>query len=926
MLLTAVLMTINVLQAQDNGTGSIVGKLADREMDGEPLPFANVLIKGSSKGATTDMEGLYSLNNLQPGTYTVVFSFVGYETLEVPNIAVTANKVTEVNTELGSSAAALDEVIINTVSRKDSEVALLLEQKAAVEIKESIGARQLARMGVSDVATATAKIAGVTTSEASGDLFVRGLGDRYLFTTLNGLPIPSDDVERKNIDLALFPTSIIQNVGISKTYSAESSADQASGNINISSRELAGRNELELGVRAGVNTNVIGEFDRFKVSPNQEDISFGFYDQSISTENAIRYQSWDPQIEEFPVNRRYSLTAGSEVGGNLRVLFTGSQSTSFEYTEGLYREYSSNNLYDYFSDVEIFSKSINTTGLLDVGYRINDRHRIKVTSLFINKLTDEVYESGRNAEGVVWEETNRGEDLNQFVRDQNIKQTRLWVNQLHGYHSLWENNELEWAVGYNLINADEPNRIRNEVNIDGEGYVQLGTRGGLQQRKSLQEIDDNEVNAFVKDRIIFQKAENKNTFLEAGGSFRNKERDFVSSFFGVQETGWNLVNPPSIDDFSSVLIPENFENGNLKTTSLPKKEDVYSAGLESYGAFANFNLGTGKWNVNLGARYQMDELDVNFDVNNYPSTLPQFSSKSYNSIYPSANIKYSPTVNSNIRLAASRTITLPEFKEIAPFQYVSPTGQVTRGNPNLEASKNLNLDLKYEFFPSAGELLSLTGFYKSIDDPINRVQDRGAAGVFSFFNAGDQATVFGIELGASLDLMRSENPEGLDFSIGLNATRMWHEQDLKNEYKDGRLLRTFRYNNKTEVGLQGASDWIFNGSLNFSTQGKNPFQASIVGNYASDKIFALGAPEVQTQTNVFYNDEIVEKGFVILDVILNQELGEHWGLQFRGQNLLNPEIERVQKIRPSSTGIEATQTVRSYTRGAVLSLGLEYSF
>lgn len=919
-------MTINVLHAQNEGTGSIVGQLTDKEMGGEPLPFANVVIKGTSIGATTDMEGLYSIPNLEPGTYTVVFSFVGYETREVPEVAVVANKVTEVNAELGSSAASLDEVVITTVSRRDSEVALLLEQKRAVDIKESIGAQQLARMGVSDVANATAKISGVTTSEASGDLFVRGLGDRYLYTTMNGLPIPSDDVERKNIDLGLFSTSVIQNVAISKTYSAESSADQASGNIDISSRELAGIHELDFGFRAGINTNVVGQFDQFKVSPNQEDVSLGFYSQSIPTENALNNQSWDPQRNELPMNRRYALTAGTKIGDNLRVLFTGSQSSTFEYNEGLFREYRSNNLYDFFSDVEIFRKTDNTTGLLDLGYRINDNHRIKVSSLFINKLTDEVYESGRNAEGVVFEETAPAENLNQFVRDQNIKQTRLWVNQLHGYHNFSENNELEWAAGYNLVNADEPNRIRNEVNIDGEGFVQLGRMGGFQQRKSYQRIDDKEMNAFVRDRITIVKNEDlsKDIFMEAGGNFRNKKRDFISRFFGVTERNFNTINPSSIDNLSSVFTTENFDNRRLRVRRL--SPDTYEASLQSYAGFTSFNLGTGKWNFNAGARYQRDELEVDFDVNNYPSTLPQFVKKSYDNIYPSINIKYSPTRSSNIRLAGSRTITLPEFKEIAPFEYVSQTGQITRGNPNLEASTNLNLDLKYEFFPSAGELISLTGFYKKIDDPINRVQDRGAAGVFSFFNAGDQANIYGLELGANLDVINNENPDGMDFSVGLNATRMWHEQDLKDEYRSGRFIRTFQYNNKNEVGLQGASDWIFNGSFNFSTQGDNPFQASIVGNYASDKIFALGAPEVQTETAVFYNDEIVEKGFVTLDLVLNQNFGEHWGLQFRGQNLLNPQIERVQNIRPSSTGIESTETVRSYTRGAVLTLGINYSF
>ena len=923
LLLLSLLFIVTTLQAQDATTGAIGGKLSDKEMGGEPLPFANVLLKDSSKGTTSDYDGIYLLDKLEPGTYTLVFSFVGYETLEVADVVVEVGKVTEVNTELGSSAAALDEVVITTVSRRDSEVALLVEQKNSVAIKESIGAVQLAKMGVSDAATATTKISGVTSSEASGDIFVRGLGDRYLYTTMNGLPIPSDDVERKNIDLGLFPTRVIQDVSVSKTYSATNSADQASGTIDITSRELRGTEEFGLGLQAGVNTNAAGQFGNFKVSPNQEDAYFGFYDQLVPTEYAINNQTWNTMADPFPLNRRYAITAGKKFGENLKVLFTGSQSAKFEYSSGIFNEYRDNNLYDYFSDTENYTKTDNTTGLLNVEYSLNDNHSFKATSLFINKLTDEVYEAGRNGEGIVFEESD---DYNQFIRDQNTKQTRLWVNQLHGYHQLFENNKLEWAVGYNQVDADEPNRIRNEVNIGDNNFVQLGKNGGFQQRKTSQKIDDSEFNAFATDQITFSEEDeaSKNVFLEFGGNYRNKERDFISRFFGADEVELNSINPPSIDNLSPAFVTENFYNGKLIFRE--QTPDRYNGILESYSGFANFNYGSGKWNVNVGARLQQDNLDVAFDVNNYPENLPSFASKSYSNVYPSLNVKYSPSDDSNIRLAASKTITLPEFKEIAPFEYVSQTGQITRGNPDLEASQNYNLDLKYEFFPSSGEIVSVTGFYKKIKEPINKVLDRGAAGVFSYFNAGDEANLYGIELETRLDVIDNENERGLDLGVGFNASRMWHKQDLRNAYNDGNGERTFRYNNKSEIGLQGASDWILNASLNFSNETENPFAASIVANYASDKIYALGSPSFQTDINTFYNDEIIEKGFVTLDAVLNKEINENWSLEFKGQNLLNPKIERFQAVRPSVTGIEKNQTTRSYTRGAVLSLGVSYSF
>lgn len=913
------------LQAQNANTGSIVGKLTDKEMKGEPLPFANVLIQNSTKGATSDMDGLYSLNDLEPGHYTLVYSFVGYKTVKVPNVEVIAGKVTEVNTELGSSAASLDEVIITTVSRKDSKVALLLDQKKAIEIKESIGARELAKLGVSDVATATTRISGVSSSEASGDIFVRGLGDRYLYTTLNGLPIPSDDVERKNIDLELFPTGVIQSVAIGKTYSASSSADQASGNIDITTRELTGSSEFSAGVGTGFNTNVIksGVFDNFKVSPNMSNVTAGFYSSNTSTEDALTRETWNTQQVDLPLNSKYHVTAGKRIGENLELFFIGSQDISFEHNKGVFREYRANFINDSITDAETFSKSVNTTGLTSISYEFDKNNSVKANSLFINKLSDEVFEGGRNTEGYIYEETDPSDSLSQFIRDQNTKQTRIWINQLRGEHDLTEANTLEWAAGINLVNADEPNRIRNEVNFN-QDKVQLGNTGGFQQRKTSQKIDDQEFNGLINNRFEIIKKEEIELALTFGGNYRFKERDFTSKFFGLEETTTDALNPSSIDNISEVFTEGNLQKGLLSINEL--QADRYRANLESTAGFASVNYNLKRFNFNAGVRYQQDELSVIYNVGNIPGRAGS-SYMSYSDFYPALNLRYALNDRNNLRLAASKTITLPEFKEVSPFEYVSQTGQVTRGNPDLKASTDYNLDLKWEFFPSAGQIISLTGFYKQIKDPINKVQDRGSAGVFSFFNAGKQAEVYGLELETKLELLTIEKGSSIDLNLGLNASKMWHSQDLKEVTgADGNFIRTFRYKGLTDTGLQGASDWIFNGSLNMVAGTGNQFMASLVANYASDKIYALGAPEIQTESETYYNDAIVEKGFVTLDAVLSQELGEHWSLKFTGKNLLNPALKRVQNIKPSTTGIETTETVRSYTRGAVLSLGINYSF
>ena len=205
------------MNAQENG--SIVGKIIDKEANNEPLAFANVLIKGTTKGTTTDFDGLYEIANVETGVYTLSFSYLGYETVEIPNVNVEAGKVTTINIPMSASeGVSLQEVVVTTTARKDSETALLLDQKRAVEMKQSIGAQELSRKGVSDAAGAISKISGISKQEGSSNVYVRGLGDRYLNTTLNGLSLPSNDVNKKNIDLTLFSTDVIENISVSKAY------------------------------------------------------------------------------------------------------------------------------------------------------------------------------------------------------------------------------------------------------------------------------------------------------------------------------------------------------------------------------------------------------------------------------------------------------------------------------------------------------------------------------------------------------------------------------------------------------------------------------------------------------------------------------------------------------------------------------------
>ncbi|MEM7086395.1 MAG: TonB-dependent receptor [Bacteroidota bacterium] len=930
-LTTLLLLTTVILSAQ---TGTVEGSLTDKTFNNEPLAFASVFLKGTEKGAQSDFDGNYIIENVPVGTYSLEISYVGYETVVIPNVVVEADKFTRIDAGVGQSAAVLDDVVIKVQTSRERETALLLAQQKATVVKESIGAQEMSKLGISNASTATTKISGVNKTEGSGDIFVRGLGDRYLYTTLNGLPIPSDDIEKKNIDLGLFSTRLIQSVSVSKTTSPTVSADQASGNIDIATKELSGSEILEVRGSTSVNTNVMenGVFDNFKVSPNQEDVTFGIYVREGNPRSNITQQTWAPGTEDIPVNNAISFSAGKKFGEKLKVLITAGQRSNYEYRNGVFRQFRSNFIDDTIPDAITWKKTVATSGLLNARFKANDKNTLKFNTLVINKLEDNVFEGGRAGTATIFEETDvmeiapDGNVFYQFIRDQNTKKTLLSVTQLLGEHELNEKNTLDWAAGYNFLSADEPNRIRNEVNFTSGNFVQLGRTGGFQQRKSIQKIEDIEYNGRISNLYKIYDSETDIFHVNFGANYRNKTRDFGSQFVGVEETIRNAVNPTSIDDITSIFTQTNFDNNLLEINTL--QADLYEGKLQSVAGFVDFIGKLGDFSLQTGLRYQKDDIDVNWNVGNFPGRLGD-ASKDYNRLYPSINVKYAINEKHSIRLANSLTRTLPEFKEIAPFEYVSPTGQITRGNPDIEASNNFNYDLKWEFFPSNDQLFSVTGFYKKIEDPINRVQDRGSAGIFSYFNSGEKAEVYGVEVEGRVNIIDGgEENDQSKLRLTFNASRMWHEQDLKEIFDEatGTLIRSFRYKGLTKTELQGASDWIVNTSINYDTNTENPFQATLVGNYASDRVFALGAAEIQTSSDTNYNDAIVENGFVTLDLILNKQFGEHWRVGLSAKNLLDPEIKRTQLIRPSTTGIETNETVLSYTRGMQLGLNLNYSF
>lgn len=901
-----VLYAIGVL-GQQQITGTIY-----EEINGEkaPLPFANVFIPGTTRGATSDFDGKYEITVYENDTLIKV-SYMGYNDI-LKSVDPNSSLIVDVTMSSSDAAMQLDAVTVTAKKNLASENMLLLEQKKAVVVRESIGAKQLSNLGISDAAAATSKISGVTKNEGSGDIYIRGLGDRYLSTTMNGLPIPSDDVDKKNIDLNLFPTDVIKNVSISKTYSVERYGDQASGQVDIASKTYGSKNSI--GISGGFNSNVIPVFSSFKGTQNLNDATMGFYSKPYETSEAVTQQSWNTTDKKAPFNYGFSLLGGKkwEMDDSEFSIFANlSHDAESNYTEGVFQQYRANAINKEFSDATYYETEYNTTGLVNLAYDLGGRMSFNFNSIWISKTKDELYEAGRNSEGFVFDQDPS--EYGAFVRDQNLKQTNLFINQLLGEFKSGRNT-LNVAVGYNVVNANEPMRIRNEVNMPSASNdldsVQFAHVGDYQQRKTHQLLSDNEYNGYIKDQFRIIDEENRVLNLNTGLNFRRKTRDFESQFVGLKAKGQKVG---SIDNLDEALLDESRYGSSRDEISVTEGvPDTYNGSLNVYSGFASVDFTKSAFSGNLGLRYEYDNIYVKWDVGNYVGRTDEVV-YNYQNFLPSLNMKYSITEKSLVRMAASKTVTLPEFKELAPFEYVSPTGRVTKGNPELQSSTDYNIDLKWEMFMRPKELISISAFGKIIKDPINLTMKHGAAGNFYYANTGEQANVYGLELEGRFNLINAtgENEPGLRMSF--NLTKMWFNQDL---------LEEFQYNSKTESGLQGAADFIANGALIFSNNKENEFLATVSANYSSDKIFALGNPEDYTHSDKYFNNEIIEKGFTTIDLVLSKKFSNRVSGKLSAKNLLNPSIEQTQVIDPLGAGDERVEVVESYKKGVKISAGI----
>jgi outer membrane receptor protein involved in Fe transport len=912
--------------------GTVSGILTDKNINNEALPFANVVIKGTNITTSTDETGKYTLS-LAPGSYVIQFSFLGYETAET-SFSIKSDETLTINKTLSSGEGyQLTDVVVKSSGGREKETALLLEQKNAVVIKQSIGAQEMSRKGISDVEEGLTKITGITKVGSRG-LFVRGLEDRYNNLLINDLSAPTNNPFKKIIPLDLFSTDIVGVIEVYKTFNPNIYGDFAGGTFNIqTSRGSKSITKLNIGVGYTVNSHskpfliskdansAKGFFgltggDRelpgllgnaptshtFTAEESQKSFKSGFDVEEIS--NPINNSIGFLHSEKFNLKNEKSFSYLLSVNfDNNYSNGNGPENTIFGQTTGI--AYNTN--FDETTE-SLYKTSLSTLAGLNYNTK---KLKLSFSTLYIktseNLIKDQFGFAVNNA-------TNKT-----LIRTNQLDQSNYLNNQLFGEFDL--NNDksqtIKAGISYAITKYAQPDRKFFSGTKTGNNEIIASIAGNNFIRQYLDISGDSYFSGLAEYNLKFGGTE-KNNKLTFG--YNGNASDMKSSYRFVSPINFSAPNITApLNDIDAQL------NSYLASDAFSFRESsnaTYQAKLkESTNAgYANllykFNE---KWEVNGGLRFENVIRETKYRE---PGSFDApFKTKKHDNKYilPSLNVKYSLNEKSNLRFATAKTYTRPVTMEAYPIEYVNADGTSMKGNPFLVNSENYNADLKYEIFPTSKEMFAVGLYGKKLQNPIERTSISNAANsqITTFLNS-DNAILYGAEVEFILDLTRL-NKNFSNFSLGFNTSLMQTKAEVSPFTTNPDESITESIETHKSRALQGASKWIINSDLKYQFNLNKSWSNTISLVYAvfGKRIFAVGTNGV---------DHIYELPVQQLDFVWSSKLSNHFDLKFSADNLLDPN--RQLEVGHDSTlpKNDLSHIIDNYKKGRGFSLSLGYTF
>lgn len=912
-------------------TGKISGKVSDKKT-GETLIGVTVKIKGTTKGSSTDVDGKFILAGLDAGKYTVEASYIGYATKNVADVEVKSNGLTSLEIIMEeSNSQKLNEVVVTGQASKESQVAILMNQKNAAEIKQGIGIQELSRKGISDVEEGLTKITGITKVDGRG-LFVRGLEDRYNNLLINGLAVPSNNPFKKIIPLDLFPTDIVSVLETYKTFNSSLYGDFAGGTFNIvTAKGEKSQTKVNIGTSFTTNNNLRNFLIAKDASSFSDFVGFPGKDRelpkvlgkvpsayTLSSDEALSQfgSGFDVEEKTAPLNTSFGILHTEKINLEnqryLQYLVSVNFDNNFQVREGVDRFFNTaqgnydNNLY-----TTKYRFSTNSSVLGAINYRA-ERLNLGFNAFYLksteNMIQDQV--GYTNSQATV---------DNSFIRLNQLQKTDFLNTQLSAGYKLTKDDKhnIKAGVSYSKTKFELPDRKSYRGSRIDDTNSSISYTGNSIARQYMDFDGSFYTSGLAEYNWKFGNDDlTKSHKLSLGynGSFNKMESVFrflVSQNLASNSVIFNTNQPDAT--FASEIANGNFtyrEGSNA--TYRAKMEEAVNAGYADLALRLN-----DKANLNLGSRFEQSQRITRYrNSGSFDDPFQKIIKDNFD-VLPSLNFKYALNENSNFRLSASKTLTKPVIMEAFPLEFVNPDATIENGNPNVINSKNYNLDIKYELFPSNKEMLAITGFAKYLQNPIERlfVQSAGSGGLQITYNNSKKAILYGAELEFLLELKRLTESLA-DFSIGFNTSLMVTEATVD---KVKNSAETAAMDKDGTRKLQGASPWLINADLKYETAFSKKWKntMTLAYNIYGERIYAVG-------TNGL--DHYYEKPFGKLDFIWNNKIADKWEVKLGVENILDPlyKIELGDKSKIDI--VEKDLTVKDYKRGIGFSLNLGYTF
>jgi outer membrane receptor protein involved in Fe transport len=926
LLITILLSTYCLAQTK----GTVKGILTDKETNNTPLAFANATIKGTAIGVTTDEKGQYSLA-IVPGEYVIVFSFVGYENVE-EKITVKPGETTIINKALGSGGYKLQDVVVQKAASREKETALLLDQKKAVEIKQSIGAQEMSRKGISDVEEGLTKITGITKVGSRG-LFVRGLEDRYNSLLINNLAVPSNNPFKKIIPLDLIPTDVVSIIETYKTFNPNIYGDFAGATFNIVTTTKPTKSITKINFGAGYTTNNnLSDFyisknasttkGFFGLNGNDRDLPSVFGSKpyppvTVDRNDAVNAfkSGFDIEKTQSPMNTSFGILHAEKFSlkkSKLSYLISLNFDNSYTIRNGFDRTLQAGSQIQYSNNFQktTYAYKTNISSILGLNFS-TERINLSANVLYLKSTDSQIQDQlgSQNAQTNV---------TNYLIRTNQLDESDFINGQLFGEYFITSNKNHSVKVGVSLAKTafNQPDRNSYTGSQESETEINMSYGGNNFLRQYLDVKSDLFSSAFVEYNFKFGK--DKDNKLSIG---YNGNHNFTKSSYRFIVTNKNFdtssnftINPFEVDqqiqqDLLDYEISfKESSNANWKA----KLEETIQAG------YANlFYKVSDKFDVNAGVRIESyDRITKYKEIGSWDQNYKKTTTKEQY-VLPSVNAKYSLTEKTNIRLAASQTYTKPVIMESFPIQIVNPDGTVFQGNPNLSNSNNTNIDLKYEVFPTNKELLAVGVFGKNIDNPIEKTFLPNSGATITTFLNSDKAVLYGLEAEFILDLGRLSNSLKA-VSWGFNTSIMQTKVTVPN-IVDGPNGPTTSIETHKDRELQGASKWLINSDLKYQFNLNKNWSNTLTAVYSvfGKRIYAIGTAGI---------DHIYELPVSKLDLVLTSKLSSHIDLKLSADNILNPYNRLELGTKHDALFIENSNTIQDFKKGVGFSFNLSYTF